>query len=889
MYSPHKMSLPINKPAPQSTMTKIRLKKKFNEYMAECRVEKGCEYTHTSLAGGSYYVCSDSIDEFMELYTAVVNAGIPVHLTEKHLYICPVVIDLDFRQTEKDRKYTKDHIERIITELMHVIDMYIEVPTHTDIFVLEKPAPRKHGAIYKDGIHIMIPDIVTLPNFQKHLRKTVLPTLENILENCNYLNSVSDIYDEAVIEKNNWLLYGSNKPDEGTNKWTVTNLYQYINGTLQTLEPVTDNTVLIETLSIRNKYHQSKLKMEIPEDEDDTKSVISTCTTNVSELTYMIQGPTQESFEFVQHMVELLSPKRADNYNDWMRVGWCLHNISPTQPYLNLWITFSRNSSKFNDGECEKLWRHMRNDGLTIGSLCRWAKEDSPKEYEQCKDKVLTRLIILSATGSHYDVACVIHHMYQDIYASVTKDKNTMRFAFKGHKWEEESEWGSLRKRISQDVVREYCKVAKYLTDKAKTEENKMETERLLDIAKKLYNITVKLRSTPYKSNIIKECSDLFARSYRDFYEKLDSKTHLIGFDNGVYDLDQNIFREGRPEDLITLTTNYDFQPKSNLEIRKVLEDFFVSITISILVKDFLLDILAYCLHGDKKHQDSNLMFWNGIGANGKSVIKNLCMLVFGMYGYEPSPTVITCSNNDSSKATPEMARIKGVRFLCMSEPEAEQRLQVSLIKRLTGGDRIQTRELFKSNIEFVPHCVVFILMNNKPSLNDFDNGICRRLNILDFPFKFVDTPLLPHERPINPNLDNLFKRTEYLQEFMLMLIERYTTRINGLQSIPKPQVVKDETTNYLNENNIVRSFILEKIDITNNNDDFISSSEMLKMFKKMNPQVKKAQSWFNGQMALNGLKLTKKTTRGRHYNNMVYFGVKEKSFGEDCEIVDEL
>ena len=37
--------------------------------------------------------------------------------------------------------------------------------------------------------------------------------------------------------------------------------------------------------------------------------------------------------------------------------------------------------------------------------------------------------------------------------------------------------------------------------------------------------------------------------------EQFDTDTSLIGFENGVYDLKNNIFREGRPAHNVTLST----------------------------------------------------------------------------------------------------------------------------------------------------------------------------------------------------------------------------------------------------------------------------------------------------------------------------------------------
>lgn len=256
------------------------------------------------------------------------------------------------------------------------------------------------------------------------------------------------------------------------------------------------------------------------------------------------------------------------------------------------------------------------------------------------------------------------------------------------------------------------------LQQKASVETNEQEQQKMQDMAKNLHAIALRLKSVPFKANVIKECADLFKRENKDFYEKLDSKENLIGFENGVFDLDTGEFRDGQPEDLITLSTRYDYSSETDPHIMQYLDQFLGGVSSSPETKQYLLDILSYACHGKKKFQDSNLNFWSGTGANGKGALKILCMKTFGEYGYEPDPSILTTSKHDSSRACPELAKLKGKRFACMSEPDCEQKLQVSMIKKMTGGDAIQALQAF-----FV------VLMNNKPQLNDYDGGIARRLH----------------------------------------------------------------------------------------------------------------------------------------------------------------
>ena len=48
--------------------------------------------------------------------------------------------------------------------------------------------------------------------------------------------------------------------------------------------------------------------------------------------------------------------------------------------------------------------------------------------------------------------------------------------------------------------------------------------------------------------------------------KELDTNINLIGFTNGVYDLEQNKFQKGTVEDKVSMTTRYDFSEDYDTE-----------------------------------------------------------------------------------------------------------------------------------------------------------------------------------------------------------------------------------------------------------------------------------------------------------------------------------
>ena len=64
------------------------------------------------------------------------------------------------------------------------------------------------------------------------------------------------------------------------------------------------------------------------------------------------------------------------------------------------------------------------------------------------------------------------------------------------------------------------------------------------DTIKKISGLINDLKKVNYKKNLLDECADMFY--VEDFEENLDSNMMLIGFNNGVYDLEKGIFSEDK-------------------------------------------------------------------------------------------------------------------------------------------------------------------------------------------------------------------------------------------------------------------------------------------------------------------------------------------------------
>jgi len=81
--------------------------------------------------------------------------------------------------------------------------------------------------------------------------------------------------------------------------------------------------------------------------------------------------------------LDALRTSRADDYDEWIEIGQCLHSIGDHM--LADWDAWSRSSSKYEPDGCERHWRSFKADGKRdVRHLCNLAKEDGwqPKQRQ---------------------------------------------------------------------------------------------------------------------------------------------------------------------------------------------------------------------------------------------------------------------------------------------------------------------------------------------------------------------------------------------------------------------------------------------------------------------------------------------------------------------------
>jgi P4 family phage/plasmid primase-like protien len=692
-----------------------------------------------------------------------------------------------------------------------------------------------------------------------------------------FTNSYEDIYDEAVIQRNNWFLYGSKKPDEDF-PWVVSKVYDY---NINEIDNEKTDAELVELLSIRNKYDACKVcnhkAQEVKQWQEKHNKPTAT------EETKKPKAQLPSDLETIAKLVMMLKPDRADAYADWLKLAMILKKIS--EGLFDVWIEFSQQSHKFDYRACEQKWQslspQMGDGGVTEGTLRHWAEMDNPKAYKELRDTEVNHLIYTSRLETHYDIAKVIHALYRDRFVCCYNGNYPVWYEFKNHRWFEEEDGASLKLKISTEVFKRYCVLASHYNAKATTTESDTEQAVFAEVGKQLSVIALKLKNAGFKKNLMIECNALFKVSSESFVDKFDSLHHIIGFENGVYDLKEKRFRVGKPDDFVKSSVGYDYACTDD-DIRNVILQFIRNILPSVTVMKYLLFVLAYNLSGNKFMEQA--WFLTGHGRNGKGTLMTLYeqTLRKGQYYHEGDVAVLTNIKKDANSASSAIMALKNKRVAVFSESEdKDETIKVKILKQIVGRDLIQGREMYaKKTVEFRPTFSLMFLMNDMPKLSKLEGNLLEKLNVIRFPYRFCDNPQADNEKPIDRTIKNKFEDDiRYRQQFMNILIECYHEfEIGECKIMQTPDEVKAETNAYFEENNEVGMWLDAKCIVTNDNKDRITPTDLFQLFNNDNKCSSIRLPEFGKMMAFNGYRVSK------HGGTNYYKGIKYNNYLIDDE-----
>jgi len=857
----------------------------LNRYRAETKKNNGKNLpcTHTSMGGllGKFNIPDDATKMFHELYTKAVLDDFQPHITELHREFGPIIIDIDITQPNNlpDRCYRKRHIIQVVTIYNELIKKYIDCE-NKDIhaYVMEKEKPVKRDGLYHDGFHITYPFICTKPSTQFIMREDLIEKLkeQNIFGKFPFKYDLENMVDKKPIYHTGWLMYGSRK-NTFYNAYKLTHIYvnvykpfpligsketeSIIGEPIDIFIPGEETTPYMVTHLIREtsirKFNENDINLtSITVDENEMENRIKKIASKINiekhddhaahnflgkDISF-VKVTSDEELAEAKKLVKMLSSKMARDYETWYPVGRCLHNID--HRLLEDWIAFSKKyPKKYKEGECEMLWKKMKPSNYTISTLHYYAIRDNPEKYHEYKKTRIGLLVEKGLDeGNHRSIARILLEKYGYKFRCASIKYN-LWYEYKNHRWNVTECANTLKNIISTEIVEHYRQLKGVILEETKGTEGRKEKKNMEEI-RNISDIIKKLGDANFKKGVISECCDMAYDS--NFMKVLDENMYSIGFENGVYDLETKIFRDGCPDDYISFTTGYNYIPyDKNDEYSIEIDNFIEKIEPEFEMREYIMTLFSTCLSGSIKEESFYVL--TGSGANGKSKIMELLKWAMGDY-YKPMDIrVLTEKRSSASAASPEMADKKGIRVCPLDEPNSTDEINTGFMKIFTGGDTITARALFKEPIYFKPQFKPFLLCNHLPNISANDDGTWRRLKVIPFRSKFVKQADMTREmlegiwpdRTWPADLDISDKVEEWKQMFMgklIMYYIKYSDKMNG--GLKHPQIVLERTNEYRKRCDVIQDFMADYLMKTNDINDTISVGKLhenLKLWHKAN------------------------------------------------------
>ncbi len=290
--------------------------------------------------------------------------------------------------------------------------------------------------------------------------------------------------------------------------------------------------------------------------------------------------------------------------------------------------------------------------------------------------------------------------------------------------------------------------------------------------------------------------------------EKLNADTRLLTCLNGTINLQSGELIPHNPVDFITGCAPIEYLPDAEApRFLQFLEELFETRDII----DFVQRWLGYSLTGSVAAQ--TVVFHVGEGGNGKLKIMELLYSILGSDYYGTHSKNLLAKQPAAGAPNPDLADLMGKRMVTI--PETPDRFEIAddVIKYITGGDAITTRQLNKGNFTFKPTHKLQIFTNHRPRVNGQDHAMWRRIVLLPYKWRYGTV----HEfkagkadRVKDEHLGaKLAKEREGVFAWLVEGAKRWYANASGLDV---PECLRLATDQYRREEDVIGRFVEGRI-----------------------------------------------------------------------------
>jgi hypothetical protein len=399
-------------------------------------------------------------------------------------------------------------------------------------------------------------------------------------------------------------------------------------------------------------------------------------------------------------------------------------------------------------------------DSINFGELIEFQKL---KIFDNCMiSELFYDLLYGSSDNEKVALSNIIYYFFKDEY-NYGEDNNWYRF--RNHRWFILDP--KKNERIMTQGLRKIENLCEELLNYYKN--NNCDKK----IIKKIIKYT---NISNFKNNSLKkEIQIKFLQQNNptnDFVAKLNNNDYLIGFNNGVYDLTNHIFRDGRPIDLISLSVNYDYTNVYTDKCNELIQ--FLNSTLSDKQdRDYLLTYLSQAL---RTYNIGLFTVFYGPDTWNKSKFNNLIYYTFGQYCSSiDDDFFITAPKKIKSKCNLSHLRHKKI---AISHASGNEKLNGDFMDFISANGWIWPKEEFTKIIDFEPNFTTIFNSIKLPHIDPIHADFSYSLRCINFKEHVDDIHITAN------HVD------DWKQDFFLLLLSFYKTYEKNENLIPHENVL---------------------------------------------------------------------------------------------------
>jgi phage/plasmid-associated DNA primase len=441
-------------------------------------------------------------------------------------------------------------------------------------------------------------------------------------------------------------------------------------------------------------------------------------------------------------------------------------------------------------------------------------KREKPSAYKKYMKEIYDIELILNNEDFKKGVGAVGNKIYPVIKNDIIYHEQSK--PYKWYVWDKKTGLWDNHVNINHIITEHIEKAIEFQEkDIQKQIDNEDNEDKKKELQEQLNNI---IKRYAWKDNhltsIIKHLQPLLQD--KTFHHKLNINIGYIAFKNGLYDIENDVLRDYKYDDFVSITLPYDYTKERNEDDEEFIRDTIMKICNNNKTHlDYYFSVIGYSLLGYAEKIQEFYILYGAQGSNGKSKIFEILCKILHHYCKKSNNNLLEVDNKTVHKS---LAELKNARIVWVNELPKKRKLNAEIAKNIRDGTTIRYNVMYGTEDSLDITFKLFCMTNHAPKF-DADGGMDRSFKQMTFNSHF-------HNNYQEDDYDNLrFKLSNTIDkdfeqrkmELLHILFDYARDYIKKDTLQPFPTEWKEETKETIEDNDPFKKFYDEKIRFKNN------------------------------------------------------------------------